>query len=109
VGWISKRHMQQGGSIGPGGLKPHKKGSPLRRVVRTVLRSGSMFAPDHVLLECGHEAESWGGVRARCVKCKNSGRTCTDCGKQTWTPYFQYINDKIRCIACARTFDLGSK
>lgn len=70
MGWIHNRHMQQGGSIGPGGLKPHKKGAPLRKIVGFVMRSGTIFAPNRVLLECGHEAESWGGVRARCVACK---------------------------------------
>lgn len=69
MGWIHTRHMRQGGSIGPGGLKPHKKGAPLRKVVGLVHKSETMFAPDRVLLECGHEGESWGGVRARCPKC----------------------------------------
>ncbi len=70
MGWISKRHMESGGSIGPGGLSERKKGAPLRKVVRSVVYYGNLFQPDHVLLECGHEAESWGGVRARCVRCK---------------------------------------
>lgn len=72
MGWISKRHMQQGGSIG--GKQQHrvypKEGAPLRRVVRTVVAYGDIFVPDRVLLECGHEATSWGGVRARCPACK---------------------------------------
>lgn len=72
MGWISDRHMRQGGSIGPGGLKARKKGAPLRRVVAVVVPSSSIFAPDIALLECGHEAESWGGVRARCVVCKST-------------------------------------
>jgi len=70
MGWISDRHMRSGGSIGPGGLKAHKKGAPLRKVVGTVAASSSIFVPARVMLECGHEAESWGGVRARCVACK---------------------------------------
>jgi len=74
MGWISKRHMERGGSIGPGGLKKHKKGAPLRRVVVVIHPALSLFAPAVVELECGHEAESWGGVRARCVKCKEAGR-----------------------------------
>lgn len=66
--WISNRHMRQGGSIGgkrKGRTYP-KEGAPLRRVVRTLVAYGNIFQPDRVLLECGHEADSWGGVRARC-------------------------------------------
>ena len=72
MGWISDRHMRQGGSIG-GRIKGRaypKDGAPLRRVVRTVRRSGTIFGPDHVELECGHDGYSWGGVRARCPECK---------------------------------------
>ena len=70
MGWISDRHMRQGGSIGPGGLGKAKKGAPLRKVVGTVADRGSIFCPNLVRLECGHEAESWGGIRARCPACK---------------------------------------
>lgn len=70
MGWIHNRHMRQGGSIGPGGLKEHKKGAPLRKIVSTVVPQESIFSPAIVILECGHQAESWGGVRARCVRCK---------------------------------------
>lgn len=70
MGWISDRHMKRGGSIGPGGLKAAKKGAPLRRVVGLLQPADSMFSPSRVRLECGHEAESWGGVRARCIACK---------------------------------------
>ena len=72
MGWISDRHMRQGGSIGPGGLKEHKRGAPLRMIVGIVRPSVSLFSPARVQLECGHEAESWGGVRARCVECKKA-------------------------------------
>lgn len=72
MGWISDRHMKQGGSIGPGGLSARKKGAPLRHVVKVLVLSDSIFAPNRVLLECGHEASSWGGVRARCVECKRA-------------------------------------
>jgi hypothetical protein len=41
MGWISKRHMQCGGSIGPGGLGERKKGAPLRRVVRVIVPTTS--------------------------------------------------------------------
>lgn len=70
MGWISNRHMRSGGSIGPGGLGAAKRGAPLRRVVETVVPQRSIFTPATVVLECGHEAESWGGVRARCTSCK---------------------------------------
>lgn len=69
MGWISKRHMQRGGSLYEGG--PKKKG-PLRKVVRVIARSDSIFSPDFVELECGHEGTSWGGVRAICKKCGKS-------------------------------------
>lgn len=66
MGWISKRHMQQGGSLYEGG--PKKKG-PLRRIVRTLKHSESIFEASLVELECGHQTTSWGGVRAICVEC----------------------------------------
>lgn len=70
MGWISDRHMRQGGSIGPGGLSVRKKGAPLRRVVAIKHLSMNLFQPNHVLLECGHSGESWGGQRARCPACR---------------------------------------
>lgn len=72
MGWISDRHMKQGGSIGgrSKGRAYEKDGSPLRKISSVLTRSGSIFSPDKVLLECGHEGYSWGGVRARCPKCK---------------------------------------
>jgi hypothetical protein len=70
MGWISDRHMKRGGSIGPGGLGADKRGAPLRKVVANLTGYLNMFQADTVLLECGHEGKSWGGSRARCVKCK---------------------------------------
>jgi len=64
--------MRQGGSIGgkrAGRVYP-KEGAPLRKVIQTLVYYGNLFQPDRVLLECGHEADSWGGVRARCPTCK---------------------------------------
>jgi hypothetical protein len=72
MGWISKRKMESGSGIG-GRRKSRtypKDGAPLRKVVGTIVYHGNIFQPDHVLLECGHEGKSWGGVRARCPKCK---------------------------------------
>jgi len=70
MGWISDRHMRQGGSIGPGGLSARKKGAPLRRVIAIKHLSMNLFLPNRVLLECGHTGESWGGARARCPECR---------------------------------------
>jgi len=71
MGWIHTRHMKQGGSIGgrrKGKVYP-KDGAPLRKVVG-ILRLGTLFVPNWVRLECGHDGDSWGGVRAKCPKCK---------------------------------------
>jgi hypothetical protein len=74
MGWISKRHMESGGSIG--GRRRNrvypKDGAPLRKVVGTIAYFGNIFQADIVLLECGHEGRSWGGVRARCPECKKA-------------------------------------
>lgn len=73
MGWISDRKMQTGSGIGGRrkGRVYAKDGAPLRRVV-ALRQHGSMFVPDRVMLECGHEGDSWGGVRARCVECKRA-------------------------------------
>ena len=74
MGWISNRKMQTGCSIGgrrKGRVYP-KDGAPLRKVVGVIHGQESIFSPARVMLECGHEADSWGGVRARCPKCKES-------------------------------------
>lgn len=70
MGWISKRHMEQGGSLYEAG--PKKKG-PLRRIVATIVPQQSIFSPAIVKLECGHEGTSWGGVRAICKRCNTTG------------------------------------
>lgn len=74
MGWISKRHMTQGGTIG----RPPKKGdkilqAPLRKIVNGGY-SNNMFSPPAVLLECGHIAYSFGQYRARCLKCLTKER-----------------------------------
>lgn len=69
MGWISKRHMESGGSIGPGMSAKNANRGPLRKIIRLIRRSESMFEPDRVGLECGHEGNSWGGLRARCRRC----------------------------------------
>jgi hypothetical protein len=71
MGWISDRHMRHGGSIGGRrkGRKYAKDGAPLRNVVN-IISLGTLFQPNRVALECGHEGDSWGGLRARCPSCK---------------------------------------
>lgn len=66
MGWISKRHMECGGSIG-GRKGPHK--GPLRKIVSVQRRAASMFDYDSVTFECGHEGRSYGGLRGRCREC----------------------------------------
>lgn len=58
--------MRQGGSLYSGG--PKRKG-PLRKIVRHLTYSGNIFQSERVELECGHQANSWGGTRAICVEC----------------------------------------
>ena len=77
MGWISKRKMETGSGIGgrrKGRTYP-KDGAPLRKIVGIIVPQTDIFSQAHVLLECGHEGLSWGGVRARCPKCKDEGRT----------------------------------
>lgn len=72
MGWISKRHMLRGGSIGgkfASRVYP-KEGAPLRRITIVLVHSTSIFQADRVRLECGHDADAWGSVKARCPQCK---------------------------------------
>lgn len=74
MGWISDRRMKQGGSIGGRrkGTKYPKDGAPLRKIVCVISPQATIFGTAHVRLECGHEAQSWGGIRARCPACKRA-------------------------------------
>ena len=47
-----------------------KQGAPLRAIVERLYESGSVFEPDRVRLECGHEASSKAKRRVRCAACK---------------------------------------
>ncbi len=47
-----------------------KQSAPLRRIVERLHESGSLFEPDRLLLECGHEVHSKAMRRVRCVACK---------------------------------------
>lgn len=85
MGWISKRHMQSGGSLNP---NPSNNGSdrgPLRKVVDMV--DDPQFRGVRLeLLECGHtqlpKSDIIGhrpAVRRRCRKCKQEGGTRGSC------------------------------
>lgn len=78
MGWISERHMRSGGSIGPGMAGKNANKGPLRKIIGRTLRSGNLFSPDRVQLECGHEGNSWGGVRARCRECLSPPETARE-------------------------------
>lgn len=67
MGWISKRHMQRGGSLNDHPERQRK--GPLRKIVATLRPSGGMFDPARVELECGHTVLSDGIYKARCDKC----------------------------------------
>ena len=47
-----------------------KRGAPFRRIIERLSRREWLFERHHVLLECGHEADSNATYRARCVACK---------------------------------------
>jgi hypothetical protein len=74
MGWISDRHMKQGGSIGGRvkGRKYPKDGAPLRKISYVIRPQGSIFEPAWAMFECGHDGPAWGMARGRCSKCKPS-------------------------------------
>ena len=47
-----------------------KRGAPFRRIIERLSRREWLFERHHVLLECGHEADSNATYRTRCVACK---------------------------------------
>ena len=73
MGWISARFSRNRAKWGPP-VSEAKRRAPLRRILRIVRSRTSMFDSDLVELECGHSAEAWGDVRARCIECLASGR-----------------------------------
>ena len=73
MGWISRRHMQQGGSLNRNPRKQRK--GPLREIVVVLRESAGIFDPARVKLECGHEVYSHGQFRARCDKCAAPSHT----------------------------------
>jgi ribosomal protein S27E len=73
MGWISKRHMRSGGSIG-GRSGPHK--GPLRKIVEWKRINHRLFEVSRVVMECGHEGPCYdvNAKRARCAKCGRGAR-----------------------------------
>jgi hypothetical protein len=67
MGWISRRHMQTGGSINRNPKKQRK--GPLRKIAFEIRASTGIFDPAYVELECGHRCHSHGAFKARCVDC----------------------------------------
>ena len=53
-----------------GTQRSEKQDAPLRRIIERLYESGSIFEPDRVRLECGHEASSKAKRRVRCAACK---------------------------------------
>ena len=70
MGWIHDRHMKQGGSIG-GNPKKCRETSryPLRKIVAVTRHQRTIFEPNAVTFDCGHEGYSYGTYRGRCKKC----------------------------------------
>lgn len=78
MGWISKRHMQTGGSIGGNPAKTQRTNRyPLRKIARVIRISRNIFEPDYVEFECGHEGTAWGQLRGRCRKCPPREKVCS--------------------------------
>lgn len=70
MGWISKRHMQTGGSIGGNPRKCRETNRyPLRKIAMVIRHGGGIFETNWVEFECGHEGPAWGSYRGRCKKC----------------------------------------
>ena len=71
MGLIGKRG-HKGYSLG--GYNPNslKNKAPLRKIIKRLRINTGMFTEDRVLLECGHETNSNGVYRAKCVECKDA-------------------------------------
>lgn len=68
MGWISSRFMRSRAKWGRT-VSPEKRRAPLRGIVRVIRPRDSLFGSDRVELACGHEAEAYGDLRARCLAC----------------------------------------
>jgi hypothetical protein len=70
MGWISDRHMKQGGSIGGNPAKCRETCTyPLRKIVRVVRAQLTIFEPNVVEFDCGHEGWCYGTYQGRCKRC----------------------------------------
>ena len=47
----------------------------MRKIVERLYENGTIFEPDRVRLECGHETTSKGKCKVRCVACKQNAAT----------------------------------
>ena len=67
MGWMSHRNATTSRPTSP--MKGRRHKGPLRNIVKVLHSWGDLYTADKVLLSCGHEGRSWGGVQARCRKC----------------------------------------
>ena len=73
MGWISERHMKQGGSLN---RHPEiQRRGPLRKIVKVVRERDTIFGAQRVELECGHRISAWGDYRARCDQCSENKKS----------------------------------
>ncbi len=69
MGWITERFQQTGRAKWGKPISEEKKRAPLRKITNVIRYRDTMFEPDFVELECGHQGSAWGDLRARCVAC----------------------------------------
>lgn len=69
MGWISDRFQREGRAKWGKPMSEEKRRAPLRKIEHVIRHRRSMFEPDFVELECGHQVSAWGDLRARCTKC----------------------------------------
>lgn len=69
MGWIAHRFGTQNRYKWGKPISAEKRRAPLRKIVHVVRYRASMFDADRVELECGHEVDAYGDIRARCVRC----------------------------------------
>ena len=69
MGWIAKRFQQTGRAKWGKTISAEKRKAPLRKITTVLRHRDSMFDSDFVELECGHQVQAYGDLRARCVQC----------------------------------------
>src|SRR5262249_35072259 len=71
MGWISKRHMEQGGSINRNPRNNGARKGPLRLISAVLVHGSGLFDVDRVRFSCGHEGRATiRARRGRCVTCR---------------------------------------